>query len=179
MKLSATTTTVLFKWCEPPKKQVGSILLSDQLKMETRWATACVCGPDSIITPGDKILMSARPVTYKFNINGEDMENTADKSILAFKHLGELRATAGTILYEWLEPEEETTASGIILVQKAATKELEPRWGRVIASGPTSGVRPGDHILLAWKSDAYTIEIDGRELHNAGMEEISCFKSLS
>lgn len=180
--LKATNTNVLFKWRDAAVLKVGSIELNRQLQMETRWATALVVGDQSIISVGDDLLLSARPTAYQFEYEGETMYNTSDASTLAFKHEGKLHATCQTILYEWLhdEDEEETTESGIIIKRKKETKEFEPMWAVVHAAGPDAGVLPGDHILLAYNKDAYTIEIDGVKLHNAGAKEsLICYRRPS
>ena len=177
MTLHAPTDAVLYRWLKPKALTAGSILLTKELSKDTRWAECLVAGPDSVVKAGDEILLSARPVSYTFEIDGEIMHNTSDKSCLAYKHEGILNATGKTILYTWLEePQEEVSAGGIVLVRKEKTKELEPRWAKVVACGPETGVQKGDEVLLAWKSDNYVLEIDGLKLHNAGAEEIIAFR---
>ena len=49
----------------------------------------------------------------------------------------------------------DVTESGIVVVG-AATLQTNPRWGKVVASGPDSGVKPGEYILvegLQWTTD--------------------------
>lgn len=177
--LQVTLTNVIYQWRDPAVMKVGQIELSNQLEMETRWAVVLKAGNDSILKPGDHILLSARPVSYTWEYEGETMHNTSDASTLLFERDGKLGATAQTIIYEWLHEEdaEETTASGIIIKRKKETKELEPTWAVVHAAGPDSGVQAGDHILVAYNKNAYTIEWNGRKLHNCGAKEsLICFR---
>jgi hypothetical protein len=176
MKLNCTTTNIIYKYIDEPKLKHGDIILSSALSKDTRWVQCVVSGPDSIISPGDKMMLSYRAVCYKFEYEGHELMNTSDKSTLCFKHNDEYYSTCGTILYYWLEDEEEVTESGLVLVKKNSTKELEPRWAKVFCAGPDAGVNRGDHVLLAYKTDAYKFHIDGIELHNAGSEEIICYK---
>jgi co-chaperonin GroES (HSP10) len=176
--IKTTTSTVLYTKRHVQELKAGNIILTQHLSMDTQWCDVVVTGPESILQSGDEILLSRRPVSYEFVEEGIKMYNTSDASTMAFKRDGKLGATAGTILYEWLEEKEEKTESGIILVQKAATKELEPRWALVVACGPDSGVLEGNHVLLAFKSDAYNLDIDGRKLHNAGASEVIAFKVI-
>jgi co-chaperonin GroES (HSP10) len=180
--LQATATNVIYKWRDPAVYKVGAIELAQQLQMDTRWAVVLVTGVKSILKPGDHILLSARPVSYTFEYEGETMYNTSDESTLAFKRDGKLGATAQTILYEWLHEAdaEETTESGIIIKRKKETKEFTPMWAVVHAAGPDAGVIAGDHILVAYNKDAYTIEIDGHKLHNCGSKEsLICYRRPS
>ena len=179
MTLQATTTNVIYEWAEPEKLNKNGIQLSKQLTQETRWAKVHTAGKESMLQVGDDILLSARPVSYHFEFDNKELHNTADASVMAFKREGKLGATCGTIIYEWITEKEKVSEGGIILIQKDANKELEPRWALVVACGPTSGVSVGDNVLLAFKSDAYTIKIDGRTLHNAGKEEVIAFTSFS
>jgi co-chaperonin GroES (HSP10) len=166
------TDAVLYTWTHPSKLKYGSIELTQELSREVRWATCHYAGPDSVVQPGDEILLSARPVSYTFQLNGVTMHNTSDKSCLAYRNSGELRATGETLLYTWLEEPEEVTTSGIVLVRRTVSREEEPRWAKVVAAGPEAKVQPGDEVLLAWKADNYKIEIDGMKLMNAGAREI-------
>ena len=176
--LKTTTTTVLYKWpTNDEKPKAGSIELVDFLSKEVGWAEAVVTGPESVIAPGDDILLSRRVVSYDFEANGQPLHNTSDNSCLAYKHNGVLQATGKTLLYSWLEDKEEISAGGILLVRKDSSKEMEPRWAIVQAAGKDTGVKKGDHVLLAFKADAYKFNIDGVIMHNAGCEEIICFKS--
>lgn len=175
--LKCTTTSVIFKWAEEQKLKSGGVILSHQLSRDTRWGTAIVSGPDSTIRLGDSLLMSARPVVYNFNIDGENLMNTSDASIMAYKRNGTLHATCGTIIYEWLEQAETVTESGIVIIETLSNQEMTPRWAKVVACGPDSGVKTNDEVLLAFKSDAYTISIDGYgELHNAGASEVIAYR---
>jgi len=178
--IKTTSTTVLFQWPEDePKPKAGSIELVDFLSKDIGWAKAVVTGPESVIEPGDDILLSRRVVSYDFEIDGKPLGNTSDNSCLAYKHNGELHATGKTFLYSWLEEKEEVSPSGIILIRKNSTKELEPRWAICHAAGNQTGISKGDHVLIAFKSDAYTLKIDGIEMHNAGVEEIIAFRTPS
>ncbi len=173
----ALTTTVLYQWPKnEPKPQAGSIELIKFLSKDTGWATAVVTGPDSVIEPGDPILLSRRVVSADFEINGETMHNTSDNSCLAYRRGTELRATGKTMLYSWIEDEqEEVTESGIVLLKANKTKEFEPKWALVHAAGEQTGVKAGDHVLLMYKLDNYHIDIDGIQMRNAGVEEIITF----
>ena len=179
IELKCITTNVLYRYIDNTEDylKAGSIHLTSALTRDTRWVEAVICGTDSVITPGDKLLLSFRAVSLQFEHpeTKELLMNTADASCLAYKHNGQLKATGKTMLYEWLEEQEETTASGIVLMKKTVTKEFEPRWAKVHAAGADTGVQAGDMVLLAWKHDAYKIEIDGVELHNGGVEEIITF----
>ena len=178
--IKTTTTSVIFSWPEDePKPKAGSIELVDFLSKDVGWAKAVVTGPDSVIKPGDDILLSRRVVSFDFEIDGKPLGNTSDNSCLAYKHNGELHATGKTLLYSWIEEKEEVSPSGIILIKKDSTKELEPRKALVHAAGELTGVKKGDIVLLAFKSDAYKINIDGIEMMNAGCEEIICYWSPS
>ena len=177
--MKATSTNVIFH--TPPEvteKKSGSIYLTKDLNRDTHWVYCYVTGPDSQLKPGDKLLVSKRVTSYKFEIDGVKMENTSDAAVLGFKRNGKLGATAGTILFEWIEPIEETTASGIVIVRSDSNKEVEvTRKAFVHAAGPKAGVKAGDTILLAYNKDAYKMEniIEGKVLHNCGTESVICF----
>jgi co-chaperonin GroES (HSP10) len=173
--LKCTTTSVIFKWAEEQKLKSGGVILSHQLSRDTRWGTAIVSGPDSTIRPGDSLLMSARPVVYNFNIDGENLMNTSDASVLAIKRGNNLLTNKNTFLYSWLEDKEEVSPGGIVLMKKDSTKENEPRKCLVHAAGSETGLHKGDIALLAYKVSAYKIVIDGIEMHNGGFEEVICF----
>lgn len=177
--MKATSTTVIFKTPEAPtERKSGSIYLTRDLNRDTHWVECLVTGPESILQPGDELLVSKRITSYKFEVDGVRMENTSDASILGYKRDGKLGATAGTILYEWIEPVEETTDSGIIIVRSDTNKEIEvTRKAYVHAAGPKAGVKAGDTILLAYNKDAYKMEniIEGKILHNCGTESVICF----
>lgn len=175
--LQTTKTNVIYKKRHKELKH-GHIQLIQNLSKDTMWADVVTAGPDSILKSGDEILLSARPVSYEFEFDGELMYNTSDASTMSYKRNGVLGATCGTILYEWIEEPEKVTESGIVIIEKVANQELQPRWAFVHAAGPDSGVMKGDNVLLAFKSDAYTIHIDGIELHNAGKEEVIAFTRL-
>lgn len=178
--LQATTTNVIYKK-RPRDLRAGNIHLIQDLSKEVQWCDAVVSGPDSVIESGDEILLSARPVSYEFrNPDTNELSyNTADASIMMYKRNGTLNATCGTIIYEMITKPEEVTDSGIVVVTKTANKELEPIWCLAVAAGPTSGILPGDKILIAYKSDCYVFKIDGKELRNAGKEEVIAFTSFS
>ena len=176
MKLKATGENVIFERPQEDEKKHGSLYLVNDLKMDTMWAKCIVAGHDSTLKHGDSLLLSKRVTTMDLNIDGRTLNNTSDASVMAYKRDGVLNCTKGTILYELIEPPEEVTESGIVLMKKTVTKEFEPVWCKVIAAGPESGVKPGNEILIAWKSDCYTIEIDGKKLHNAGKEEVICYR---
>ena len=104
--------------------------------------------------------------------------NTSDLSVIGFKRDNKLSCTGGTILYEYItNPEETVTASGIVVIKKVSTKEFEPIWVRVVACGPKSGVSVNDEMLIAYKADCYTIPYMDKQLHNAGAEEVICFRT--
>lgn len=176
-KFKTTSTNIIFKWPrEEQNLKEGSIELLRFLSRDTGWAECVEPGPDSVVSKGDKLLLSRRVTTYKLNIDGEEMGNTSDASVLGYEHKGELKATCGTVLYEWLENVEEVTESGIIIVEKETTKEMGTiRKALVHAAGPDSGVKAGDTILLAYNKDAYSIKYNGVELHNAGKEAIIAY----
>jgi co-chaperonin GroES (HSP10) len=175
--IKCTTTNVIFEWPPEGEKKHGSIYLTQDLSKETGWAKCVAAGPDSVLTAGDELLLSKRVTTMDLNIDGKKLNNTSDASVIAYKHNDELNCTAGTILYEHITKPEEVTESGIILAKKTVTKEFEPVWCKVIACGPKSGVNKGDEILIAYKSDCYTLKIDGKELHNAGAEEVIAYRT--
>lgn len=181
--MKATSTTVIFKTpSTPTERKSGSIYLTRDLNRDTHWVECLVTGPDSILQPGDELLVSKRITSSKFEVDGVRMENTSDASILGFKRNGVLGATAGTILYEWIEPIEETTDSGIIIVRNDTNKEVEvTRKALVHAAGPKSGLKPGDIILLNYNRDAYKMEniIEGKILHNCGVESVICYWSIN
>ena len=174
-ELRCTTTTVLYEYIDEPVLKEGSIILTQALSRDTRWVRCVASGPESVIKPGDLLLLSHRAVSFKFEHNEKTIMNTSDASCLAYKHNNKLHATGKTFLYSWLEEREEKTNSGIVLVRKESTKEMEPRKAFVHAAGKDTGVQAGDIVLLAYKHDAYKIEIDGIELHNGGFEEIICY----
>ena len=176
MKLHTTNTNVIFEWPPEGEKKHGSLYLVDDLKMETGWATCVVAGDDSILKPGDSLLLSKRVTTMDLNIDGRKLNNTSDASVMAYKRDGVLNCTGKTFLYEMIEPPEEVTESGIVLMKKTVTKEFEPCWVKVVAAGPETGVKPGHTVLIAYKSDCYTIQIDGKKLHNAGAEEVIAYR---
>lgn len=177
--MKTTSTTVIFRTPnDTAEKKSGSIYLTRDLNRDTHWVDCLVTGPESILKPNDKLLVSKRVTSYKFEVDGVRMENTSDASVLGFKRNGVLGATAGTVLYEWLEPVEETTDSGIIIVRSDTNKEIEvTRKAYVHAAGPKAGVKAGDTILLAYNKDTYKMEniIEGKVLHNCGTESIICF----
>ncbi len=174
-----TATNILFKWPKQPhEKKHGEIYLTKDLSRDTGWAKCVQSGPDSLPKPGDELLLSKRVTTYTFTIDGEKMHNTSDASVLGYKHNGELLATCGTILYEWLEAPEEVTESGIVVIRNQTEKEIAIiRKAKVHAAGPESGVKAGDTILLAYNKDAYAIEYNGVTLHNATKEAVICYWS--
>ena len=180
---SAPTDAVIYVWLEDEKLEHNGIALSRQLSKDVRWARCMYAGPTSVVKPTHHILLSARPASYAFEINGVTMYNTSDKSCLAYRHhdkvqgFGPIKATGKTILYTWVEEPEEVTESGIVLVRKDSTKEMEPRWANVVAAGPETGVKEGQQVLLAFKSDNYKLDIDGQLLMNAGCEEIIAIRS--
>ena len=174
--IKATGTNVIFQWPPEGEKKYGSIVLTQDLSKETGWAKCIVAGADSVLKRGDDLLLSKRITTMDLDINGIKMNNTSDASVIAFKRDDVIGCTEGTFLYELITPPEEVTASGIVLMKKTVTKEFEPVWVKVFAAGPKSGVKPGNMCLIAFKSDCYSIKIDGKTLHNAGKEEIICYK---
>jgi co-chaperonin GroES (HSP10) len=177
--MKATSTTVIFRTPnDNAEKKSGSIYLTRDLNRDTHWVDCLVTGPESILKPGDKLLVSKRITSSKFEVDGTKMENTSDASVLGYKRNGELGATAGTILYEWVEPVEETTESGIVIVRSDTNKEIEvTRRAYVHAAGPKTGLKKGDIILLNYNKDSYKLEniIEGRILHNVGIESVICF----
>jgi len=174
-----TTTNVIFKWPEAKERKVGIIHLLNDLSKEVGWADCIETGPESILKPGDKLLISKRITTMDLMIDNVTYNNTSDLSVIGYKRKDVLSCTGGTFLYEYItNPGETVTESGIIVIKKTSTKEFEPIWVKVVACGPTSGVQPGDEILIAYKSDCYSIPyFDGKELHNAGKEEIICYRT--
>ena len=179
--MKCTSTNVIFR--TPPEetdKKSGSIYLTKDLNRDTHWVDCLVTGPDSILKPTDKLLVSKRVTSYKFEVDGTKMENTSDSAVLCYKRNAKLYATCGTVIFEWLEPIEEITPSGIVIIRHDANKEVEvTRRAYVHAAGPKSGVKAGDIILLAYNKDAYKMEniIEGKVLHNCGTESIICYFS--
>lgn len=176
--VNCTTNNVLFRWKSTRNLSVGAIELIKELSRDIRWGECLVAGPTSEVKKGDDVLLSARPVSAFFELDGEIVGNTSDNSCLAYKRDGKLYATGKTILYSWIEEPEEITDSGIVLVRKTTSKEQETRWALVHAAGPETGVQPSDHILIMYKADAYKMEgiLEGVTLHNAGYEEVICYK---
>lgn len=174
--LQATQTNVIYKKLDTAKPMHGNLILSSHLDKDTMWCEVVVAGADSVLKPGDPILLSRRPASYTFEHEGMTLHNTSDASCLAYRQDGELRCTGKTFLYERITEPEQVTESGIILSKSTATKEREPIWVKVVAAGPLTGVQKDDLVLIAWKGDNYKINIDGRDLYNAGFEEPICFK---
>ena len=179
--IATTSNNMIFQWATPRNLSAGSIQLLKELSRDVRWGICRYAGPESVVKPGDEVLLSARPVSAFFELDGEVMGNASDKSCLAYKRDGKLHATGKTILYSWLEEPEEKTESGIVLVRKVTTREMEPRWAKVHACGPETGVQEGDEILIMFKADAYKIEgvLDGVTLHNAGAEEVILYRRVA
>lgn len=177
--MKATSSNVIFRTPqEIVERKNGSIYLTKDLNRDTHWVDCLVTGPESVLKPGDKLLVSKRVTSYKFVVDGTKMENTSDSAVLCYKRNGKLNATCGTVIFEWLEPIEETTASGIVIVRSEANKEVEvTRRAYVHAAGPKAGVSKGDTILLAYNKDCYKMEniIEGKVLHNCGTESIICY----
>ena len=177
--IQTTTTTVIYSTRDDSHAlRHGSIVLTDYLSKDVQWCDVEVTGPDSVINKGDEILMSRRPASYTFDIEGLKMHNTSDASCLAYRKKGSDRiyATGKTFIYSFIDKPEEVTASGIVLMRKEANKERDPIWVKVVAAGKDTGVQTGDEVLIAYKSDAYTFKIDKQELHNGGVEEIILFR---
>ena len=177
-ELQTTTTTVLYTTRDDSAAlKSGTIVLTDYLSKDVQWCDVECTGPDSVMAPGDEILLSRRPASYTFEIEGKKMHNTSDASCLAYRKNGSdtLYATGKTFIYAFIDKPEEVTASGIVLMRKEANKERDPIWVKVIAAGKDTGVQSGDEVLIAYKHDAYTFKIDKQELHNGGVEEIICF----
>ena len=173
--LKALTTNVIFEWPKETEKKAGELYLTRDLNRDTMWVECFQVGPESILHKGDQLLLSKRVVSYQFEIQSKKLGNTSDASVLAYRRDGVLGATYQTVLYEWMEPVEETTESGIVLVRSETNKEIDlTRKAYVHAAGSKSGVKKGDTILLAYNKDAYKMEniIDGKILHNCGMEAI-------
>ena len=173
--MKCTSSNILFQWHQPKKNKHGDIVLVQEPKRDIRWAKCIEAGPDSILHKGDEMLLSARVTTYNFNEGGKEFHNTSDASTLGFKRNGKLFATAGTILFEWLESVEETTASGIVVMRNDVNKEVIVRKALVHAAGPEAGVKENDVILIAFNKDAYSFEIDGKTLSNCGKEAVICY----
>lgn len=172
-----TTTNVIFKWPPQGDKRSGVIHLLKDLSKEIGWADCVTTGPQSILKQGDKLLLSKRITTMDLVIDNETYNNTSDLSVIGYERNGVLSCTSGTILYEYItNPTETVTDSGIIVVKKTSTKEFEPIWVKVVACGPDSGVVVGCEMLIAYKSDCYSIPYNGKELHNAGKEEVICYR---
>ena len=172
------STQIIYKWLEA-KPEHESIELLNWLSRDVGWAKVVVHGPESLANNNTKILLSRRVVSHQFEIDGVVMGDTADNSVLCFDKEGQLFTNKDTILYTWIEPEEETTESGIVLVKKTATKEFETRWAEVKVAPLDTPIKVGDHILLKYKHDAYAIEniIPGVKLHNADWKhEVILFK---
>jgi co-chaperonin GroES (HSP10) len=177
MKVACTQDNVLCRWLKPKKTKVGALELVRELHRDTRWAEALVVGPDSILKPGDELLLSARPTSFVFDIDGETMHNVSDSATLCYRRDGKLSCTKGTIIFEWVEEPEEKTESGIFIVKAEKNKLKDVREASVHAAGPDSGVKAGDTILLGYDKDMYTIEniIEGKKLHNCGKEHVICY----
>ena len=182
-EIKCTEDNVIFKWPEKQEELTeGSIYLTKHLSKDVGWAECVSSGPDCLVQPGDSLLLSRRVTTMNLPINGETLNNTSDKSVMAFKSKGDntLKCTHKTFLYERITEPEERTESGIYLIKKEVTKEFSPIWVKVVAAGPETGVQAGDEVMIAYKGDMYTIkvEVDGelKTLHNAGSEEIICFR---
>lgn len=177
MELRATNTNVLYtKRDNTAKLKHGGIHLLDFLSRDTMWCDCVVAGDESVLKAGDELLLSHRPVSYTFEIDGVTMYNTSDASTMAYKRDGKLFCTGKTLLYTWIEEAETVSEGGLILMKKNATIEREPRWALCHAAGGTTGVQAGDHVLLAYKTDCYTVNIDGIDMHNAGFEEVIAYK---
>lgn len=55
------------------------------------------------------------------------------------------------------------TASGIVIAQTDAQQKL-PRWGKVVAVGPDSGVSVGEFILIEALMWSFGTEVDGEKM---------------
>ena len=174
MNINAPTDTVIYKRLPQPA-QSDTIILTKRLSLSTEWAEAVLTGPDSIISAGDDILISSRPASFTFDIDGETLHNLEDKSVIAFKHNNELRCTRGTMLLEKPEEQEEKYSTGGILLSGVKPKDTTV-WLKVAAAGPLAGVSVGDWVLIKEESTAYSLEIDGKFYRNAGCEEIVVYK---
>jgi len=181
MKVKCITDNVLIHKPVEGDKRHGALILSDYLTKDTCWTKVYQVGPQSQLKPNDEVLISRRITTMDIEINGEQLNNTSDKSVLAYKRNNELKCTEGTFLYEIVNNIEEITDLGIIVIKKTTTKEFEPIWVKVYAAGPKSGLKAGDEALIAYKADAYDIKmnINGEEktLHNGGSEEIIAYRT--
>jgi len=174
--ISCTTTNYLYTK-NAPVKQSEVIDLIRPLSMTTEWVTVHTVGPDSILHTGDQALISARPVSYTFTINGVTMHNLDDKATIAFKDNGVLRCTRGTFLSSWVDDQdEEVSAGGIILTTKAKNAV---EWAVVHAVGPDCGFNVGDLVLLKYDGTAYPLEIDGVKMGNHGSEEVIAVRAVT
>jgi hypothetical protein len=173
--MKCTSSNVVFEWNQDRKLKSGEIELVQEVKKDLRWAKAVVTGPDSKISPGDALLLSARVTTYTFEHLGKTLHNTSDDSTLAYRHKGILYATTDHMLIEWLDPIEEVTESGIVVVRKDINKEVIVKKALVHCAGPDTGVQAGDVILAAYNKDSYEIEIDGKILRNADKNAVICY----
>ncbi len=173
--LKATEDSILYTFIDNDEdyKKSGSVILNKALRMTTRWVKAKVVGPLSTVKPGELLLVAYSIVSHKFEHEGLEYAHTSDKAVLLVKDKkGNYRCTCGTWVYEQLEEPEEVTASGIVLAKARTTKEMEPVWVRCFAAGPKAEIKKGELGLIAWKSDAYWLNVDGLKLRNAGVEEI-------
>jgi co-chaperonin GroES (HSP10) len=175
--IKCTNTNVLWQWEKGVELKVGSIILNNALKRSTRWAICKVVGNESILQPGDRLLLSARPTSFTLEIGDEIMQNGSDAATIAYERDGELYATAGTIIYEIVKgiDEEEKTESGIIVHRSVNNRLNEVRECLVHAAGPKAEVKKGDTILIGFDKDNYTFEWKGKKLHNCGSEAVICY----
>ena len=172
--MKCTTTNILYKWAEDKKTKIGEIELVKEPKRDVRWAKCLVSGPDSVIKPGDDMLLSARVVSYVFSHKGEEYMNTSDDSTLCYKHNGKLEATTDHLILEWLESFEEVSEGGIVIIRKEINKETIVRRAKVIAAGPRCNVKENDIIFAAYNKDAYELLIDGKIYRNADDNAVIC-----
>ena len=173
MSLSCILDNVIYKK-KPQPPQSDTIILTQRLQMSTEWAEVVKTGPESVLTSGDEILISCRPASFTFEIDGEIYHNIEDKAVLGYKRNGELNCTCGTILYSWVnDVKEEFSAGGILL--RAKPKETTA-WAKVHAAGPKSGLLKDDLILIKYEDSTYPLEIDGVKMANIGMESVICYK---
>lgn len=175
MSLQCTTTNILYTK-RPTVKQSDIIHLVKPLTMSTEFADVVQVGPDSELQPGDEILISSRPASFVFEVDGKELRNLDDKGVITYRRNGTLYCTGTHVLAFAPEKAQEKFTPGGILLTVSKPKLEDTLWVKVAAAGPKSGVQVNDEILVKADTNAYSLEIDGIRYRNIGSEEIICYK---
>ncbi len=173
MKLLCTSTSVLFtRPVDPPEIMHNGIVLPKRLTRDVDWVTCVAAGPDSVLAPGDQLLVSHRVTSFKFKHEDVEYYNTSDKSVIAYMRPAQnnaLYCTGTHVVAEWL-PDEHPGS----IIHRPQLEEVG--WARVHAAGPDSGVVPGVLILIGKTFDEYEFIHHGKKLKSVPGEAIICWR---